>query len=200
MGLSFGDISTGEMNTTQLPADNNRLFTELGKFSPNEIIFNARFLDNREAGAFIKDKLSCTADLVDEDTFAPAAAQLEILRQFKAKSLLDLGLDDLPLAAASLGALLAYLKETQRTGLERIQAVHLYHEDQFMRLDLTARRNLELTETMRGRERRGTLLWVLDRTKTSMGKRLMKSTIEQPLVSPAVINRRLQCGGGAHRK
>ena len=190
-GLSFGDVSTGEMNTTQIPADDNRLYSELARFAPKEVLFNQAFLDKREAGAFLREKLLCTADLLDDDAFAPAAAQLAVLRQFRVKSLMDLGLEDMPLATASLGALLGYLQETQRTGLERIASVRLYNESQYMRLDMTARRNLELTETMRGRERRGTLLWVLDKTKTSMGKRLMKATIEQPLMSPAVINRRL---------
>ena len=138
-----------------------------------------------------KEKLSCTADIVEEESFSAASAQLEILRQFGVRSLGELGLAELPLAAAALGALIAYLRQTQRVGLERIQSINLYSEKQFMRLDLTARRNLELTETIRGRERRGTLLWVLDKTKTSMGKRLMRSWIEQPLISAALINKRL---------
>ena len=191
-GLSFGDITTGEMNVTQLPGgDDSRVMGELGKFAPREIIFNESFLEKKEITSFIREKLSCTADILEEDRFGAASAQLEILRQFKVRSLTDLGLQDMPLAAASLGALLSYLRETQRVGLERIQAIHLYSDKQFMRLDLTARRNLELTETIRGRERRGTLLWVLDKTCTSMGKRLLRSYIEQPLISAPVINKRL---------
>jgi DNA mismatch repair protein MutS len=191
-GLSFGDISTGEMNVTQLPGgDDSRIMGELGKFSPREIIFNEKFLDRKEIAAFIREKLSCTADVLEEDRFVPAVSQLEILRQFRIRSLTELGLQEMPLAAASLGALISYLRETQRVGMERIQTIHLYSDKQFMRLDLTARRNLELTETIRGRERRGTLLWVLDKTRTSMGKRLLRSYIEQPLVSAPVINKRL---------
>jgi len=191
-GLAFGDISTGEMNVTQLPGgDDGRIMGELGKFAPREIIFNEGFLDKKEITDFIREKISCTADLLGEEYFAASAAGMEILRQFKVRSLTDLGLAETPMAAAALGALLAYLKETQRVGLERIQAINLYSDKQFMKLDLTARRNLELTETMRGRERRGTLLWVLNHTKTSMGKRLMRSYIEQPLISAGIINRRL---------
>ena len=191
-GLSFGDITTGEMNVTQLPGgDNSRVMGELGKFAPKEIVFNEGFLDQKEISAFIREKLSCTADVLEEDRFSPAASQLEILRQFRIRSLTELGLQEMPLAAASLGALISYLRETQRVGMERIQTIHLYSDKQFMRLDLTARRNLELTETIRGRERRGTLLWVLDKTRTSMGKRLLRSYIEQPLVSAPVINKRL---------
>ena len=121
--------------------------------------------------------------MLDGEHFSAATAQLEILRQFKVRSLTELGLAESPMAVAALGAMLAYLGETQRVGLERIESINLYSDKQFMKLDLTARRNLELTETIRGRERRGTLLWVLDRAKTSMGKRLMRSWIEQPLIS-----------------
>ncbi len=191
-GLAFGDISTGEMNVTQLPGGEDGLVLgELGKFAPREVIFNEALLDRKGITAFLKEKLSCTADIVEEESFSAASAQLEILRQFGVRSLGELGLAELPLAAAALGALIAYLRQTQRVGLERIQAINLYSEKQFMRLDLTARRNLELTETIRGRERRGTLLWVLDKTRTSMGKRLMRSWIEQPLISAALINKRL---------
>ena len=88
-------------------------------------------------------------------------------------------------------ALLGYLKETQKHGIERIKAVQNYADAQYMRLSPVTRANLELTETMRGREKRGTLLWVLDKTETSMGKRMLRSWIEQPLVDPAAINARL---------
>lgn len=191
-GLAFADVSTGEMNVTQLPGgDSGPVLGELGKFAPREVVFNEGLLDQPKITAFMKEKLSCTADILPEELFSAAAAQLEILRQFKAKNLTSLGLVEMPAAVAALGALLAYLRQTQRVGLERIQEIHLYSDKQFMRLDLTARRNLELTETIRGRERRGTLLWVLDKTRTSMGKRLMRSWIEQPLISATLINKRL---------
>ncbi len=191
-GLAFADVSTGEMNVTQLPGgDSGPVLGELGKFAPREVVFNEGLLDQPKITAFMKEKLSCTADILPEELFSAAAAQLEILRQFKAKNLTSLGLVEMPAAVAALGALLAYLRQTQRVGLERIQEIHLYSDKQFMRLDLTARRNLELTETIRGRERRGTLLWVLDKPRTSMGKRLMRSWIEQPLISAALINKRL---------
>ena len=191
-GLAFADVSTGEMNVTQLPGgDSGPVLGELGKFAPREVVFNEGLLDQPKITAFMKEKLSCTADILPEELFSAAAAQLEILRQFKAKNLTSLGLVEMPAAVAALGALLAYLRQTQRVGLERIQEIHLYSDKQFMRLDLAARRNLELTETIRGRERRGTLLWVLDKTRTSMGKRLMRSWIEQPLISATLINKRL---------
>ncbi|MEA5011846.1 MAG: DNA mismatch repair protein MutS [Angelakisella sp.] len=192
VGLSFADISTGEINTTQITEnDENKIITELGKFQPNEIIFNSAFLDKTLVAEFIKDKLCCTADLSDDDSFEPQAAQATVLRQFGSKSLIDLGLEELPLAVASLGGLLSYLAQTQRSGMERLQSVSIYSEKQYMHLDITARRNLELTETMRTREKKGTLLWVLDKTKTSMGKRLIKAWIERPLLSAGIITRRL---------
>ena len=190
-GLAFGDVSTGELNVTQLAGEDSLIINELGKFSPREIIFNEDLLDRKKITGFMKEKLRCTADILEEERFSPASAQLEVLRQFKVRSLTDLGLAELPAAVAALGALTAYLRETQRVGLERMETIRLYSDKQFMKLDVTARRNLELTETIRGRERRGTLLWVLDRAKTSMGKRLLRSWIEQPLISAALINKRL---------
>lgn len=191
-GLSFADVSTGEINVTQLPAgDDTAVMNELSKFLPNEIIFNARFLDKKAIAAFIRDKLCCTADLMEEDSFEPLTAETLVRRQFRVQALAQLGLDTMPLATASLGALLVYLEQTQRTGLERLQQVTPYSDKQFMHLDITARRNLELSETMRAREKKGSLLWVLDRTQTSMGKRRIKAVLEQPLVSAAAINRRL---------
>ena len=89
--------------------------------------------------------------------------------------------------------LLGYLHATQKKGVERLKSVHNYAEAQYMQLSPVTRANLELTETMRGREKRGTLLWVLDKTQTAMGKRLLRSWLEQPLVSSAAINRRLNC-------
>lgn len=191
-GLAFGDISTGEMNVTQLPkGDETSLMNELGKFRPNEIIFNARFLDKKTMATFIREKLCCTADLAPDESFLFSTAQFTVLRQFHADTLEALSLGDLPFAVSALGGLLTYLGETQICGMERIQTVRPYRENQFMHLDITARRNLEITETMRAREKRGSLLWVLDRTKTSMGKRRMRSLLEQPLVSAPAINRRL---------
>ena len=192
-GLAFGDVSTGELNVTQLSAgDESLALNELGKFAPREVVFNEALLDKKQITAFLKEKLRCTADILEEELFSAAAAQLEVLRQFRVRSLTDLGLAESPAATAALGALIAYLRQTQRVGLERMESIRLYSDKQFMKLDVTARRNLELTETIRGRERRGTLLWVLDRTKTSMGKRLLRSWIEQPLISAALINKRLR--------
>ena len=191
-GLCFGDVSTGEMNVTQLATDDDQgVMNQLARFSPNEIIFNARFLDKKGIAAFIRERLCCTADLAEEESFAPDAARETVARQFAPRTLDDLGMADMPLAVCALGGLLRYLADTQMGGLNRIQQVRPYLEEQYMRLDITARRNLELTETLRAREKKGSLLWVLDKTKTSMGKRKIRGMLEQPLLSVAAIESRL---------
>ncbi len=193
-GVVFCDISTGEVHLTELHCeqkDNNKLKNELGRFYPSEIIFNSEFLHEKDIAEFIKTKLTCSADLLDDNNFEYNYCVNRILAQFNKPALEDLGLVDKPLAVAALGALLSYLGETQKVGMERIQSLSYYSERQFMNLDLVARRNLELTETLRNREKRGSLLWVLDKTKTAMGKRLIRTWLEQPLMNVAAITKRL---------
>ena len=189
-GAAFADISTGQVQVTQLEESEAALINELGRFDPKEVLFNQELLDCKETCAFLKEKLQCTADLLEEEDFAWEEAKKRCLAQFGAGSLEELGLEGKPLAVQCIGGLLRYLSRTQMAGLERLMSLELYGENQFMHLDLTARRNLEITETMRTREKRGSLLWVLDRTKTAMGKRLIRAWLEQPLVNPAAINNR----------
>ena len=192
IGLAVADISTGEIHTVQFAdPDNAKLKNELSRFAPREIVFNPGFLDRREMGDFIKNRLSCCAQCLLEEQYALAPAEELVLRQFGKDSLSDLSLDTRPLAVRAIGGLLQYLTETQMTGVDRLVSLDLYSENQFMNLDMTARRNLELNETMRTGEKKGSLLWVLDRTRTAMGKRLLRQYIEQPLMSPAAIGRRL---------
>ena len=138
---------------------------------------------------FLKDRLCCAAQAGDRAAYSPENAARLVSEQFGEDTVNRLA--ESPLAVQALGGLLAYLKVTQFTGLERLLEVTTYLPQEFMRLDVAARRNLELTETMRNREKRGTLFWVLDKTKTSMGRRLLRSSIEQPLLSVNAINRRL---------
>lgn len=191
-GLCFTDVSTGEINVTQLnSADEVALTNEIAKFHPNEIVFNPEFLNKKTVLSFIKDKLCPTADILDDSLFDYEIAAQTVLKHFNVTSIESLQLISMPLAVSSLGALISYLQETQRTGLSRLQNIKTYNDKQFMLLDITARRNLELCETMRSREKKGSLLWVLDKTKTSMGKRKIRTYIEQPLISAALINKRL---------
>ena len=194
-GVCFADISTGELHATTLAAKNTaglteQLRNELSRFSPKEILISQGVLDLSDLPKFIKERLSASLELLDDEKFDTQAAIPALEEQFH-KSAEDLELADKPEIVGALGALLGYLRETERTGLESMDTVDLYSGEQFMRLNLTTRRNLELLETMRSKEKRGSLLWVLDHTRTAMGKRLIRSWMERPLLSPATISRRL---------
>ena len=191
-GIAFCDVSTGEIHGTELKKDgDSKLKNELAKFSPAEVIFNPDFLDKKELAAFLRDRLNCIADLMPEENYLDDRCRDRLLKQFDGKSLTELGLASKQLLIRALGGLLHYLSLTQRHGLDSIKTLDLYEDTQYMTLDLIARRNLELTQTLRSGEKKGTLLWVLDKTKTAMGKRKMRSTIEKPLIDATAINKRL---------
>ena len=192
-GICFADISTGELHATTLHGANlqEQLKNELSRFSPREILINQDTLDFKELPKFIQERLSASLELLEEDIYDEKNCSSLVLGQFQKETLEELDLAQRPEIICAIGALLDYLKQTQRTGLERMTEIDLYSEAQFMRLDLNTRRNLELLETMRNKEKKGSLLWVLDKTKTAMGKRLIRNWIEQPLLSPARISRRL---------
>ena len=187
-GLAFADISTGCVLATEA-AGETAVINELGKYSPHEVIYQKEFAKMHSAVSFLKDRLCCAAQEGDADAYAAEAARRIVAEQFGKETLTRL--ESVPLAVSALGGLMAYLKVTQFTGLERLLEVQCYLPQEYMKLDVSARRNLELTETMRSREKRGTLFWVLDKTKTSMGRRLLRTSIEQPLLSVNAINRRL---------
>ncbi len=191
-GVCFADISTGELYATTLQKNLcEQLENELSRYSPKEILVNSALLDFKELPDFIRNRLAASLELMDDTEYNAEKNKQELLQQFHKHSLEDLELADKPELVGSLGALFSYLHRTQRTGIERISSIQIYSGAQYMRLDLNARRNLELIETMRSKEKRGSLLWVLDKTHTPMGKRLIRTWIEQPLLSPAAISRRL---------
>lgn len=192
-GVCFADISTGELRATELLADSlqeleSQVRNELARFSPREILINPQTLQMTGLGKFIKEKLSAALECLPQEETAGAEQLLKA--QFSPERLDSSGVSAYPLTAQAVGCLLLYLKKTQRTGLERMDTIEMYSGSQFMGLDLSARRNLELLETMRGKSKRGSLLWVLDKTKTAMGKRLIRVWIERPLLNPAQILRR----------
>ena len=194
-GICFADISTGEIHaatlqTGTMPELENDIINEFSRYSPREILLNPAALSLSQAGVFIKEKLSAMLECLDDEDYDAARAAELVKNQFPGKTLEDLGLQEQPAIVAAFGALLTYLQRTQKNGIERLNQLDIYSDSQYMRLDMNARRNLELTETLRGKERRGSLLWVLDRTRTAMGKRLIRSWIERPLLSPAKISRR----------
>ncbi|ADU26260.1 DNA mismatch repair protein MutS [Ethanoligenens harbinense] len=190
-GVVFADVSTGEAHATLLAGEelDVKLTGELGRFAPREVLFNGGSLALAGVERFARERLGASVTQPQEEAFSPDVAPL--CAQFGKPDAAALELDGKEPAVRALNALLAYLRQTQITGLERLNQLDVYSDAQFMRLDLSTRRNLELCETLRGREKRGTLLWVLDRTKTAMGKRLLRAWIEQPLLHPGPITRRL---------
>ena len=186
--LAFADISTGSVLVTEVSGEMAAI-NELGKYAPHEVIYAEELPQLRSVVGFLKDRLCCAAQAGDRDAYTEETAKKLVTEQFGADTVTRLA--GTPLAVRALGGLMAYLRVTQFTGLERLLEAKSYLPQEYMRLDVVARRNLELTETMRSREKRGTLFWVLDKTKTSMGRRLLRSSIEQPLLSVNAINRRL---------
>ncbi len=191
-GLAFCDISTGELYATQLDGNSqeSEIKNELLKYKPAEILIGGDAIGFKSLGLFIKDKLSSSVSMLDDEDFAFADAENTILEHFGKNDLSEMGLDTIPQTVSSLGALISYLSRTQISGLQRISKLELYKEEQFVHLDYNTRRNLELTEPLNSKNKKACLLAVLDRTRTSMGKRLIKSWIEKPLVNIAGIVRR----------
>lgn len=192
VGVTFCDISTGELHATTLSGKEclSQLKNELSRFSPREILIGGDTVNFKELPEFIRDRLSAGVEMLSDSKFEDTACFESAASQFGEKNIMPLCGEGRRELVCSIGALLDYLRETQKTGLERIGTLDVYSETQFMNLDFNTRRNLELMETMRSKEKRGSLLWVLDKTKTAMGKRLIRSWLEQPLVSCAPIVKR----------
>ena len=192
-GLCFADVSTGDVQVTTLEGDRlaERIIAELGRFSPSELLLNTAVLDLKAVTGYINAHAHCAVELMEDERYDTDRMAATMEGQFGADWTAATGLADQPLPAAALAVLLEYLADTQKKGVQRLKNIRFYTESQFMQLPETTRTNLELTETMRGREKKGTLLWVLDSTCTAMGKRLLRAWVEQPLVSAAAINARL---------
>ncbi len=191
-GICFADVSTGEALFTQSNEKDpeRRIINELSKFSPKELLFNTGFLDCLEARDFLKSRLHCVTDPQEDAVYDQKTCVRAVLSQFGKPDLESLGLKGRTFALYAVASLVQYLRETQMAGAQRLTALTAYSEEQYLSIDFTARRNLELTETLRTKEKRGSLLWVLDKTKTAMGKRLMRKYLEQPLASIPQITRR----------
>ncbi len=192
-GVCFADISTGTAHVTELadPKIGAAVIAELGRYHPSEVLINTGTLSCREITGYIKKQMHCSVELIEDERYAPGLVESTLAAQFGRdwSTTTDISADGLVRCAMS--ALLQYLHDTQIKGVERLKTVIRYTEAQYMHLSAVTRANLELTETMRGREKRGTLLWVLDKTSTAMGKRLLRSWLEQPLVSSELVNHRL---------
>ena len=191
-GLAFCDITTGKTHATSFtgPERLSHVENELGRFSPVEAVLNDGAFQQAGLTDLLREKFNCLTQNGGEARFRLEAAAEQVERQF-GKDQADRLPKSNSAALLALGGLLGYLYETQKTDLSHIRELEYYEEGRFMELDLTARRNLELTATMRDKEKRGSLLWVLDRTKTAMGGRLLRSWLERPLLSVTAINKRL---------
>jgi len=194
-GLCFVDASTGEMhlttvNETAKEAHELRVINEIGRFLPREVLLNNAAAGCENIIVFLQERISCRYEALPDEAFSAEAANKMLLSHFNKKDVLELGIDSCSVACCAAGVALNYLYRTRMTGLQNISEIDVYSENEFMRLDVMTRRNLELCETMRGKDKRGSLLWVLDKTKTAMGKRLIRSWLEQPLINITKIGRR----------
>ena len=187
-GLSFCDVSTGAFFVT-VCADPQSVSSELGRFSPSEVIRFGAGTDSEAIEDAIFRRLNCCVDEGRPEQFRQENAE-DLLEKHFGESLAQLGLTGMTAAVISAGALLQTLLTLQKNDLKHIRQLQYYTTGKFMELDMDARRNLELTETMRSKEKKGTLLWVLDKTHTAMGGRMLRSWLEKPLLDPVEITRR----------
>ena len=190
-GVAFCDISTGEFCCAAFDNDAvNHVLNELGRFSPREAVLSAGAERSPQGRDVLSKKLSAMPEQGgDKFEFMPAAAL--VCQQFGFEDVDQCGLGDQPAAVCAAGALLAYIIETQKFDIRHISQLDVFFGGRYMELDWTTRRNLELTESLRSGEKKGSLLWVLDRTKTPMGGRLLRAWVERPLLSAVAIKRRL---------
>lgn len=200
-GLCFADISTGTAHVTELSGEriSNAILTELCRYHPSEVLMNTAVLDCRDLTAYMKKQLHCAVELVEDGRYSPGLIETVLDDQFGRDWAQSTTIASDGLVRYAMAALLEYLHETQIKGVGRLKTVLSYNEAQFMQLSAVTRANLELTETLRGREKRGTLLWVLDKTSTAMGKRMLRSWVEQPLITPGCHQPAAGCCAGAGR-
>ena len=187
-GFAVSDISTGDIYTTQFTGDDDAL-SEIARYEPKEILINADAAE--KIGGQIELRFHVTPDECTDEFFENDYYESKILHQFAKASLDEIGLADKKYAVYAVGAMITYLEHTQKTSLSYLNTITAYDLNQYMDLDINTRRNLEITETMRDKTKRGSLLWVLDYTETSMGARLLKQWVEKPLINPLEINKRL---------
>jgi DNA mismatch repair protein MutS len=187
IGAAFADVSTGEISATVLTGQNamQKLFGELGTYTPREVLLSA---SDPVLEEFITERLHAVIGDRDGKRFDIEEAKSRLLRQF-GRTMHETGAENEP-AVRAVGALTAYISETQCTDVSYIKNLNFYNEGQYLEIDINTRRSLELCETMRTKEKKGTLLWVLDRTVTAMGARLMRKWVEQPLLNVRAITGR----------
>ena len=189
-GVSYVDVTTGDYYLAEFESE-NQLLDEIGKVVPSEIICNDPFFVSGIDFADLQARLGMVVSAIDAWYFDEDKCYDTLKHHFKVGSLNGLGLDGYSIGIIAAGAALEYLEETQKISLDHITKITPYVSDRYMLLDRATRRNLELCETMREKAKRGSLFWVLDKTKTAMGARMLRNAIEQPLLSKEEIDQRL---------
>lgn len=203
IGLSVADVTTGDYYLTEVE-DTRKLLDEINKYMPSEIICNDAFLVSGIDVEDLKNRLNITIYPLEAHCFDDDACRRCLMKHFKVQTLAGLGIEDFPVGTIAAGTLLKYLYDTQKTSLAHFTHLYPYLTNKYMLLDSSTRRNLELTETLREKQKRGSLLWVLDKTKTAMGARTLRSYIEQPLIDLNMIMTRqdaieMLCGHSVSR-
>lgn len=194
IGVSVADVTTGDYYLTEVE-DLRKLNDELMKYQPSEVICNEAFLVSGFAIDDLRGRLHISVNALDAHYFDDDGCRRLLTRHFKVNTLIGLGIEEFPVGMVAAGSLLAYLYDTQKTELTHFTHIYPYLTSKYMLLDGSTRRNLELTETLREKQKRGSLLWVLDKTKTAMGGRLLRSMLEQPLIEKAEMEKRLDAIG-----
>lgn len=190
IGISVADVTTGDYYLTEVD-DLRKLNDELMKYEPSEIICNEAFLVSGFEVEELKGRYHISVNALEPHLFDDEGCKRVLLKHFKVNTLIGLGIEDFPVGMIAAGALLQYLYETQKTELSHFTHIYPYLTNKYMLLDSATRRNLELTETLREKQKRGSLLWVLDKTRTAMGGRLLRSMLEQPLIDKSEMEKRL---------
>lgn len=189
-GCAIADITTGDCFLTEVP-NTQKLLDEINKFTPAEIICNDAFYMSGVDAEDLKDRLGICVFALDSWFFDDDSCRRVLKEHFHVSNLEGLGIQDYDSGIIAAGALFLYLKDTQKTALSQMTGIRPYSAEKYMLIDSSSRRNLELVETLREKQKRGSLLWVLDKTKTAMGARTLRSYVEQPLIDAEEINRRL---------
>ncbi|MBE6716499.1 MAG: DNA mismatch repair protein MutS [Ruminococcaceae bacterium] len=191
-GLCFADVSTGEVFVSEVSGAFYRdgIINELARFAPTELITNGETSSDKSVRAFISRKTEMLVNVLSDEKFS-FSENAEIIKKHFGKDVNEMLLGDMPYAVSALGSTLSYLYSTAKNSLANITSVEIYNNEKYLSLSAVSRRNLELTESERRREKKGSLLWVLDKTKTAPGKRMLRNWVEQPLVNLTGINNRL---------
>lgn len=195
IGVCFADISTGEMMATDKIGSELCIYAvnEMGRFVPRETLVNPAAADDGTLTNFLEEHIRCDIECLPEEAYDPAVCMKLVRAQFQ--TLEQSVLEEHPAIVCAVGSMLAYLADKHQCGLANMDTLQIYHQGQYLELDLDARRNLELFETMRTKDKKGSLLWVLDRTHTAMGARLMRQWVSKPLRSPNQIMQRQKAVG-----